>query len=251
MLNDLAYAWRNALRKPVISLLIIVTLALGIGTNAAMFSVAYRVLFAPLPFADGERLVILEQKGAATADITWQPATLDDFRAQTTVFDKLLGYVQLEYALHGHGEPYFATVGIVNDDYFGELGIRPVLGRGFAPEDDEPGAAPVMLLGNELWRTQFGADAEVIGTNLEMEGSAYTVIGVLPPLPAWPRTNAVWITWAGDRIMSNSEFLNQRSDISSGIIRSVIGKLKQGVALAAAQQEVDGVAKALQERWPE
>jgi predicted permease len=250
-MSDISHIWRNAMRNPAISLLIVITLVLGIGTNAAMLSVAHRVLFAPLPFADGERLVTLEQKGAFTNDIPWLPATLEDFRAQTTRFDALLGYVQLEYALLGHGEPYFANVGIVNDDFFGELGIRPLLGRGFAPEDDEPGATPVMLLGNELWRTQFGANTEVIGTSLEMEGIVYTVIGVLPPLPAWPRTNAVWITWAGDRIMSNSEFLNQRSDMSGGIIWSVIGKLKQGMTLSLAQQEVDGVAKALQTRWPQ
>ncbi|MGV3590612.1 MAG: ADOP family duplicated permease [Gammaproteobacteria bacterium] len=248
---DTAVAWRSARKHPALSLLIVLTLALGIGANGAMFSVAYRMLFAPLPFTDGERLVTLEQRGAFTNDLPWQPLTLEDLRAETSAFEKLLGYVQLEYALLGQGEPYYATVGIVQHDYFSALGIQPVLGRAFAPEDDVIGAAPVMLLGYEFWQSKFGGDENVVGRSVEMNGVVHTVTGVLPPLPAWPRANAVWIPWSADTIMGDPDFLGRRSDVSSGIIWSVIGKLRVGAALIDAQREVDAFATQFRQRWPD
>src|SRR5688500_4724068 len=152
-IQDIAFAWRNALRRPATALLIIVTLALGIGANTAVFSVAYHVLLAPLPYTDGERLVTLTQREGASGrtNFGWSNPTFRDFREQSTAFSDLFEYNQYSLTLIGQGDPYQGFVGIVTGSFFEVLGIQPLLGRSLNMLDDREGAEPVMLLSRDFW----------------------------------------------------------------------------------------------------
>jgi predicted permease len=253
LLHDFIFAWRNACKRPANTLLIVITLGLGLGANTAMFSMAWHVLFAPLPYADGERLVALKQHQPVTGifDTPWMMTTFADYRDQNSVFTDLIGYAQLEYTLLGEGDPFFAETGIVNWNYFGTLGIEPTIGRGFVPSDDIPGAAPVMLLGYDSWRENFGGDPELIGASLTMNDIVYTVVGVLPPTPPYPRNNDVWIPMASDLLLSDPKVVNNRQDVSAGILVNVIGKLRPEVTIEQAQREIDMLVARQKAAWPE
>jgi len=252
VLQDIAFAWRAALKRPGTSLLIVVTLALGIGANTAMFSVAYRVLLAPLPYADGERLVRLEQNGMEyfPRDAPWSDPTLNDYRTQNTVFSHLVDYTQNIFTLVGQGEPWQVNVGIVSSDFFDMLGVQPQLGRGFIPDDEADGAQAALLLSYDLWRSRFGADQAVIGNTLEMGNILYRVIGVLPMLPPWPHANDVWILPAGDPFRAFN-VVDVASNRANGYILHVFGKLKAGLPMVTAGVEMDGIAARLVQQYPD
>src|SRR5688572_2819107 len=248
--HDLALAWRNALKKPATVLLIVVTLALGIGVNTAMFSMAWHVQLAPLPYPDGDQLVRLEQSGMATGvqDEWWSVPTFTDVRAQSTVFTDLLEYESPTYTLLGQGDPDLASTGVVNAAYFPTLGIQAVLGRTFSAADDVPGAAPVMLLGYDYWNSKFGGSSDVIGRTLEMNGIAYTVIGVLADIPPYPKQNDVWVPTASDFIRSGPGTINNRN---SRWMSHVIGRLRDDLTIEEARRDLGTVAGRLASAYPD
>ncbi|MGV3590610.1 MAG: ADOP family duplicated permease [Gammaproteobacteria bacterium] len=248
LLRDIAFAWRNALAKPATSLLIVVTLALGIGANTAIFSMAWHVLLAPLPYPDGERLVALQQN---EENAFWSYPTLEDFRAQNTVFTELLEYKQYSLTFVGRGEPYQGDAGIVTGTYFEMLGVQPALGRLFVMDDDRDGAEPVIVLSHEFWLSKFAGDPAVIDTTLEMQHSVYRIVGVLPPLPAYPHANDVWITEASDPYKLALGAGAVRQNRRAGVIDSVYGKLQEGVTLEEARRETDVIVQRLVAAWPD
>jgi predicted permease len=251
-MHDMAFAWRNALKRPATSLLIIITLALGIGANTAMFSVAYKVLLAPLPYADGERLVRLEQNGLDyfPNDAPWSDATLADYRAQSTVFSHLVEYTQNIYTVVGQGDPWQGNIGLVGWDYFDMLGVSPLLGRAFAPADSAEDAEAVMLLSYDTWRSRFGADPAVIGRTLEMSRILYRVIGVLHAMPAYPQVNDAWVPAAHDPFRVHG-VTDAASNRASGYVQHVFGKLNAGVSIGVAVVEMDAIAARLAQAWPD
>lgn len=250
--HDIAFAWRSVLKRPAISLLIVLTLALGIGVNTAMFSVAYRVLLAPLPYADGERLVRLEQNGLDyyPTDAPWSDATLGDYRAQSTVFSHLVEYTQGIYTLVGQGEPWQGNIGFVGWDYFAMLGMEPLLGRAFTAADSLEGVEAVMLLSHDAWRSRFGSDPAVVGRTLEMSRILYRVIGVLPAMPIYPQANDAWVPAVHDpfRIYGVTDVASNRA---SGYIQNVFGRLNAGIPVEAAAVEMGAIATRLAQAWPE
>src|SRR5262249_45600451 len=151
----------------------------GIGANSAMFSVAYHVLLAPLPYDDGERLVRIEQNEPAAnlRNTTWSVPTFLDYRAQTGSYEEPAEYHPMSFTLLGHGDPYLVQTGVVSWHYFDMLGVHPILGRGFSDADERDGAEPAILLSHEFWVEHFGSDPNVVGTVLEMNNAAHKVIG--------------------------------------------------------------------------
>jgi predicted permease len=250
LLQDISFAWRNALKKPATVLLIVITLALGIGVNTAMFSMAWHVQLASLPYPDGERLVRLEQTGMATGvpQEWWSVPTFKDVNEQNTVFTDLLEYGRSTYTLLGQGDPDFASTGVVNARYFSALGIQTVLGRTFTADDDLPGSAAVMLLGYDYWNSRFGASRDVVGRTLEMNGIAYTVVGVLADVPPYPHQNDVWVSTGSDFIRSNPNTINNRN---SRWMSYVIGKLRDGVTIEETQRDLGTVAGRLARAYPD
>ncbi len=251
-LQDIAFAWRNALKKPATVLLIVITLALGIGVNTAMFSMAWRVLLAPLPYEDADRWVKLEQNEAQNSqlDLAWSIPTFDDYKNLTEVFSTLLQYEQVAYTVLGAAEPYVAQSGVVSWDYFAELGIQPLLGRTFIEDDEADDATQVVLLSYEFWAGQFGADPAVIGTSIEVQNTIRTIAGVLPEIAPYPRYNDIWITAGNDpyRTYRGSDMTEDRDNRWPS---HVFGKLRGDISLADATKQAEVLAQRLISAYPD
>src|SRR5688500_11028739 len=182
--QDIIFAWRDALKKPGTALLIVVTLALGIGANSAMFSMTWNVLLAPLPYADGERLVRIRQNDAISGreNMGSSVQSYFDYRDQSSVFSDVMEHHSMQFTLLGHGDPLRVQTGVVSWNYFNMLGIEPLYGRLFESGEDEIGAEPLILLSYEFWLQKLGADPAIVGKDLEMNNAIHSVIGVLPPI---------------------------------------------------------------------
>ncbi|MGV3590914.1 MAG: ABC transporter permease [Gammaproteobacteria bacterium] len=249
LLDDLHFAVRNLLKKPGTTALILVTLALGIGANSAMFSMVYHILLAPLPYADGEQFVRIEQheRNGGRADYPLSVQTLYDYRNQNTAFSDIFEYHAMQFTLLGHGDPIRVQTGVVNWNFFDVLGVQPVIGRSFLPGEDEIGAEPLILLSHEFWVRQFASDPDVVGANLEMNNAIHRVIGVLPPIPAYPDANDIWITWASCPFRSSEAIMNNRN---VPMVRAY-AKLKDGISHKHAHDDMNGVAQRLVTTYPD
>lgn len=248
--HDLKFAWRRCLKQPGLSALIVMTLALGIGINTAMFSVTWHLLLAPLPYDEGDRLVKLEQQepGNGQFNTPWSLPTLADLRAQTTVFSAVLQYFQDSATLYSSRGPFQVDYSAVDGNFFTALGLQPASGRLFTADDDGPGATPVIVLGHRFWKEELGEDPDLIGSALEMNGFTYTVIGILPDIPPYPRSNDVWVPAASDFVMTNEHMVAERRE---AVISHVIGKLKEGVTLEQAREELTLFAGRMANSYPD
>lgn len=249
VLEDIRYAWRAALKKPAISALIVVTFALGIGANSAIFSMVYHVMFAPLPFADGDKLVRLQQHQpiAERMDFGSSVQSFFDYRRMSTSLDELAEYHSMQFTLLGEGAAQRVQTGVVSWNYFNVLGIQPILGRDFGQGEDEPGAEPLILLSHRYWLQQFAGRNDVVGTSLEMNNAVHKVIGVLPPMPAFPDDNDIYISAASCPFRSSEGMINNRLP---GML-TLFGKLADNTSIQQASQEVNAIAGQLQAQYPD
>ncbi|HEX4954547.1 MAG TPA: ABC transporter permease [Thermoanaerobaculia bacterium] len=243
--QDLLYAWRQLVAHPGYALVAILTLALGIGANTAIFSVIYGVLFRPLPYQDADRLVHVRQVNPAEpdADLAFAVQEYLTFQRESRTFEHLNEYHSMFYNLTGLGEPDRVQVGVVNETYFPAMGVQPIDGRAFSPADNETGAEPVTLLSHRYWQSRFGGDRGVIGRALQMNDRSITVIGILPPLPAFPDANDIYIPPAACPFRSNEMMIQERS------MRMVAlyGKLAPGRTVADAQTELDAINRRMRQ----
>jgi predicted permease len=249
VIEDIQFAWRNAIKKPAIALLIVITFGLGIGANSAIFSVVYHVILAPLPYTDGERLVRLQQHQPAigTRDFGSSVQTFFDIRESSDSLEEVLEYHSMQFTLLGHGDPLRVQTGVVSWNYFDVLGIRPVLGRSFVEGEDVPGAEPLILLSHRYWLSHFGGDQDIIGRSLEMNNAVHTVIGVLPPIPAYPVDNDIYIAAASCPFRASEGMINNRRP---GML-TLFGKLKDGVSLQQGSLELNNLAGQLAAQYPD
>jgi len=188
VLADCRYGVRMLRKHPGFTLAAVVTLALGIGANTAIFSVVNTVLLRPLPYRDAGHIVFLSETARDMPDLSVALANFRDWEKMNTVFDSLVAYRAENLNLTGHGEPQRLAVREVTAGLFPTLGVEPILGRELTPNDDKPGAEPVILLSDSLWARAFGSDPSVLGRRLTLDGQSYTVIGVLPSShfhPSW------------------------------------------------------------------
>ncbi len=249
LIEDIQFACRNFLKTPAICALIVITLALGIGANAAIYSMVHNVLLAPLPFADGEQLIKLKTNNPKINrfDVPVSVPTALDYIAKNESLDHLVEYHQMPFTLHGYGDAANVEGGVVSWDFFEMLGVRPILGRTFLPGEDLPGAKPLIVLSHHYWREKFGSDPNVVGTVLQMNDAAIQVIGVLPPLPAYPFENDIWMGSSSCGGRGSDMFIGQRSMP----ISMMYGKLKSGVSLQNASLEFDAIANQLASSYPD
>ena len=183
-LQDVRYALRTLRKNPGFTAVAVLTLALGIGANTAVFTVVNGVLLRPMPFPEPERLVLvsLTPRGGP---FEWQPGVSDRdylaFREQDQAFERITSFSSRATAnLTGAGDPVQIPVAYVTTDFFPTLRMNPAIGRGFLAEEDEPGRDNVAVLSNELWKERFGADPEILGKTLRLDGISHTVVGVMP-----------------------------------------------------------------------
>ncbi len=170
--QDLRYGMRSLRRNPGFALVIIVTMALGIGANTAIFSVVNGVLLRPLPYKDGGKLIVLHHgRGDAVAnDLGFSPKEMDDYRQARSLSD-VVEFHQMTFNLLGRAEPERLTTGVVSANYFDVLGVKPIHGRTFLPSDDHPGAPAVLVFEHKYWERSFGGDPHVVGQTFRMNDS--------------------------------------------------------------------------------
>ena len=248
--QDLRYGMRMLVKNPGFTLIAIITLALGIGANTAIFSVVYTVLLRPLPYPAPERLVVLATTGTqgTQADFRTGGAYPDyiDWRDRTHSFEDTACFLDDVFNLTGV-EPAVALSGRqVNWNFFQILGVKPQLGRLFAAPDDQAGAVPTVIISDGLWREKFGGDAAVIGKTISLDGNPFTVIGVLPPRFELLRRDDIFVP-LGLSLTPTSGLLNRASQFSL----YVLGRLKSGVTVAQARAELSAVAAQLEREYPE
>jgi putative ABC transport system permease protein len=246
--QDGAYALRMMAKQPGFTAIALLTLALGIGSNTAIFSVIYGVLLRPLPYRDGQSVVVLTQPmpGLGSDDIGFSVKEIDDYRAQNHSLDSLVEYHNMSFMLVGHGEPQRVATGVVSPEFFEILGIKPEIGRFFLPEDDKPGAPNVLVLSYGYWERQMGSDTNIIGKVLSMNGRAITVVGVMPAIPQYPDQNDVYMPTSACPFRSNPDFVKNRD----ARMMNVFARLKPGVSLEHAQADLSVVASRLAASYP-
>ncbi|MGC2721509.1 MAG: ABC transporter permease, partial [Candidatus Acidiferrales bacterium] len=193
--QDLTYAIRTLRKSPGFTLTAILTLALGIGANTAIYSVVHAVLLRPLPYTQGDRLVMLRHPAQKMGirDTQFSVPEIVDYRQQTRTFSDIAEYHGMSFTLFGHGDPDRVRTGVVSSNYFPMLGVAPILGRTFSGDDEKHGAPAVLILSYEYWRSQFGGDPEIVGKTFQMNDKVHTVVGVLPPLPQYPDEDDVYM----------------------------------------------------------
>lgn len=249
--KELRHAARGLRRAPAFSLVTIVTLALGIGANTAIFSVVDAVLLRPLPFRSPDRLAVVWETDASAGGRAWRvtPANFVDFRAESGAFEDAAAFGAAAATLTGRGEPRQLLGASVSPNYFAVLGVAPAAGRDFRPEDRDQ---PVVVLGHGIWQSVFGGSRDVIGGAITLDGAPHTVIGVAPPgiLPAWP-VNGPRIHFDAAhqdyfRLMPGRLLRVRRSHVLG-----MIGRLSPGVTLAGAQDRLATVARRLAAAHPE
>jgi len=241
--QDVRFGVRMLRKSPGFTTVAVLTLALGIGANTAIFSVVNAVLLRGLPFKDTERLVVVYAK-TPTVPRNWvsYPELLD-WRSQSRQFDALAGWTSQSVNLTGEDEPTRVVGSFVTANFFPMLGIEPVLGRSFRAGEDEPGAPKSVLLSEGLWKSRYGADAKFLGRGMILNGDLHTVIGVMPDTFA--------NTWFGTDIYlplpSYPNFTQNRGQPVAGIF----GRLNAGVRVEQAQAEMDTIATALARQYPD
>jgi putative ABC transport system permease protein len=239
-LQDLRYATRTLGRAPAYTAIAVLTLALGIGANTAIFSVIHGVLLKDLPFANGARVVRLKQPVAAGQidDAGFSVREIADLRSRSRSLQTIVEYHSMSFNMLRRGEPQRVQTGVVSANYFDALGVRPLLGRTFREGEDQAGATPVVVLSYRFWRERLGGDTTIIGKTVEMTDRVHTVIGILPPLPAFPNDNDVFMPVSSCPFRM-SEFWTTRRDV-----RALTGfaVARPGVALAAVRADLKAVA---------
>src|SRR5271157_2914624 len=248
LVNDGGYALRMMGKNPGFTAIAILTLALGIGANTAIFSVVHAVLLRPLPYPNGHQLIFLrqQQNKLGMDDIQFSVHEINDYREQNHTLSGLVEFHAMSFILYGHGDPDRVRTGVVSWNYFDLFGVRPILGRTFLPGDEEPGAQPVLLLSYEYWKNNFGADRDIVGKSFEMNDKVHTVVGVLPPVPQYPNENDVYMPSTACPFRSAKSFIENRD----ARMMEAFGRLKPGVSLAQASAEMSTIASHLRSAYP-
>jgi predicted permease len=247
--QDLRFGARMLLKNPGITLIVVVTLALGIGANSAIFSVVNAVLLSPLPYGQPDRLVALYSENAKRG-LTQQPvayANFKDWREQNQTFEQIAALRSETQVLTGSGEPERISGVRVTPNILPLLGVQPVVGRDFLPEEEQPEKAAVALIGYGLWQRRFGGAPNVIGQAITFNGRPYTIIGVLP---AWLKYPGLTIPATGAEIWLPLVPSLNESNRRVALMR-VIGKLKSGVSRAQAQADLAVLAARQEREYPE
>jgi predicted permease len=236
--QDVRYSLRTLGRSRGFTLVTVLILALGIGANTAVFSVTSAVLLRPLPFPDPDRLVVLWKDFTTVGGRDQLMPESEDYlewQRRSRSFDAIAALEDVSYNLTGDGEPERLEASRTTANLFSLLGMQPLLGRTFAPDDEGPGASPVVVINERLWLRRFGGDPNVLGRTMVLDGLNYTVIGVVPSDFHFPDDNAIWVPIA-------SEELARR-----GGSVFVIARLAAGTALAEAEAEMTAIAKTLEQ----
>jgi len=245
LLQDLRYGARMLLKKPGFTLIAVITLALGIGANTAIFSVVNAVLLRPLPYPEPDQLVRLYEKETDAAirseRLEVAPANFLDWQRQSRTLVEIGAWGQEEQALASQGQADPVVAAFVSANFFSILGVSPLQGRVFTSEEDNPDRDTVALLGYGLWQRRFGGDPNVVGQRVNLDGSRYTVVGIMPAGFQYPRGSEIWTPLAlnaNQTQMREAHFLK------------VIARRQPDASLAQVRAEMETIADSLARQYP-
>jgi putative ABC transport system permease protein len=253
LVRDLRFGARMLLKHPGFTTVAVTTLALGIGANTAIFSVVNAVLLRPLDYREPNRVVALWENVPAKGG-RWRvaPANFFDWKKQSQVFEEVAAFGASTLNLTGAGEPAQLSGSRVSEGYFGALGVGPALGRAFLPEEYEPGKGQVVILGHTLWRGRFGSDPNVLGKTVRLDGTAYTVVGVMPAgvYPTWPTTSKISFDASRQEYLVPMSFSPAWASNRSSHVLGVVARLKGGVTIERARADMSLIARRLEDAYP-
>ncbi|HEX4275598.1 MAG TPA: ABC transporter permease [Bryobacteraceae bacterium] len=240
--RDLLFACRTLAKSPGFTIVSLLTLAIGIGANAAIFSFVDSALLKPLPYADADRIVRVLEKPPGFPRNGISTLTYLDWQNQNTVFENMAAQTGGPVTLTGYGEPVQLRGGRVSAHYFDILGIKPAFGRTFAPDEDHSGKERVAVLSHALWVSQFGADPKLVGRTIDLDGQSYNVIGVLPGGGTFDRSfNQIWtpLAFQPENMTRNFHWFG------------AVAKLKSGVTLEKARAQMDTIGARIANAYPD
>jgi predicted permease len=256
LLADLRYAFRTLARRPVFTLVAVLSLGLGIGANTTIFSLVDVLLLRALPVADPDHLVkiyTLDAKNPGVQVPLLSHLNWKDYREQAHSWSGILGYDSVQISVSTGGEAALLAGQLVSENYFGVLGVRAARGRTFTEEEGTKlGAHPVAVVSDHFWRQQLGADAGAVGRTVTLNGHPFTVVGVAPAgftggdIGVQPE---IWVPMAMNRQITPDPAINWY-ETRRGLFVTAIGRLRPGVTVAGARAEMSGLARRLAEEYP-
>src|SRR5216117_945357 len=247
MKKDIGYAFRMLRKQPGFSAIAILTLALGIGANTAIFSIVNAVLLRPLPYPNADRIMVLNESSGPGQDYSVALPDYFDWQRDNTVFEHLAATHKESRNLSGipGREPERVSCASVTRNLFNVVGMSAQIGRPFSEAEDKVGAPPVVVISDRLWRRAFNADPSVLSRSITLHDQNYTVIGVMPPQMTSPHDTDVWLSMM--RRSNNPAWM----DRSHHPMIYIWGKLKPGVTVDQARTEMKGIAARLEKTYPD
>ncbi|GMR23515.1 MAG: ABC transporter permease [Acidobacteriota bacterium] len=250
LLNDMRYGFRMLVKRPGLSAIAIIALALGIGLTTTMFGIVYGAVIRGMPFEESENLIALF-RNRPSQDVRFMAVSIHDFgdwREQQTSFEDIAGYYSETVNVAGtEGKPIRYLGAYVNAHLFDILRVQPLLGRNFRPEEDHPSTPPVIILSYRAWQDRYQGDPNVIGRSIRANSEMTTIVGVMPEKFGFPQQMDAWLPLRIDPL----EFVRGGGPALEGTQFLAIGRLRDGVSLDAAQTEMSGIAGRLAAEYPE
>ena len=248
--RDIRFALRSLLRAKALTGTVVVTLALGIGANAAIFSVVRSVLFRPLVNREADRLIYIRQaaEGLGLQNMTFSVPEIDDFKSRATTVSAFGDFSTVDFTLIGFGrEPRLVRAGVVNGSFFDVMGLRPVLGRLFTPGDDGPGAAGAVVLTHRFWKDVLNSDPAVLGQSISLGSRAATVVGVLEPSVPYPTETEI----IANMVTSPHHLGATMNTDRKHRMTDLFGRLASGATLDTARAELTSVHASMLRAHPD
>ena len=251
--QDLNYGLRMLLKHPGVTAIAVLTLALGIGANTAIFSVVNAVLLNPLPYKEPDRHVSLWENVPGHGRWRVAPANFFDWKNQNTVFQDVVAFGASTLTLTGDGEPEQLVGARISAGYFAVVGVDPILGRAFLPEEYESGKGQVVILSQAFWQRRYGGDKNIINRNITLDGAPYTVIGVMRTgiYPVWPTTSGhLTFDEQQQQFWTPMSFTPLWAGLRTAHVLGVVARLKPGISLEQATTEMNTIAARLEREYP-
>src|SRR5438105_8757522 len=246
-MSNLRLALRGLIKNPAFSAVAIITLALGIGANTAIFSIVNAVLLRPLPYPDADRIMVLNESSGPWPDFSVALPDYFDWRNDNAVFEHLACTHKESRNLSGISgrEPERISCASVTRNFFNVIGLPAEIGRTFSEDEDKVGAPAVVVISDRLWQRAFNRDPGAIGRSINLHDQNFTIIGVMPPAMTSPQESDAWISLM--RRSNNPAWM----DRSHHPMMFVWGKLKAGVTVEQARTEMKGIAARLEKAYPD
>src|SRR5215510_929353 len=250
ILPDIRFAFRMLLKRPDFTIIVVLTLALGIGANTTIFSAIDAVLLNPLPYKDPSRLMVVWETNKQLGPEMWDRnevaiGNFRDWRSRNQVFDQLGSLFYTDMNLSGLGEPQRIKSCVVSTNFFQVLGVQPMLGRSFLPEEETPGTPHGVIISHNLWQRLFSSDPNLTNKNLTLNAHSVAVVGVMPPAFELQFPTSMHVDMWVPMVIGEGDL-----DRSNHFLYA-LGRLKQDVTREQAQSEMNLIASQLQQQYPE